>query len=210
MEAWAWRSSSALASAAAVTSADTDVPSSAAARSYTARCRSLTRRFNTRSFFSMSIHCMDIRDEVNPALQGEPGPRVQIPPLRQTLHTHRWHRGTSFAVMDREPVSLDDGLRELSRLVLRDETLETTLDRIVQVAHRSIPDTVGVSITLRKGRRPYTAAATSAHVQAIDEREYAVDEGPCITAMETGDVQRLPDVNTESRWPKFTAICKDE
>jgi GAF domain-containing protein len=112
--------------------------------------------------------------------------------------------------MDREPLDLDEGLRELSRLVVRDETLETTLDRIVQVAHRAIPDTMGVSITLRKGRRPYTAAATSREVQAVDDREYAVDEGPCITAMETGEVQRLSDEHADTRWPKFSQVCKEE
>lgn len=109
-----------------------------------------------------------------------------------------------------EPLSLDDGLRHLSRLVLQDETIETTLQRIVEVAHRAIPNTVGVSITLKKGRQPYTAAATSAQVQAIDEREYAVDEGPCISAIETGEPQLLPDVTTEERWPKFTQVCREE
>jgi GAF domain-containing protein len=109
-----------------------------------------------------------------------------------------------------EPLSLDDGLRHLSRLVLQEETLETTLQRIVEVASRAIPDTVGVSITLKKGPRPYTAAATSAQVQAIDEREYAVDEGPCISAMDTGELQLLDDVDTEERWPKFTQVCREE
>lgn len=109
-----------------------------------------------------------------------------------------------------EPLSLDDGLRHLSRLVLRDETIETTLQRIIEVANRAIPDTVGVSITLKKGRHPYTAAATSAEVQAIDEREYAVDEGPCISAMETGEPQLLEDVATDTRWPKFTQVCREE
>ena len=112
--------------------------------------------------------------------------------------------------MIEEPMSLDDGLRHLSRLVLQDETIETTLQRIVDVAHRAIPDTVGVSITLKKGTRPYTAVATSPHVQAIDEREYAVDEGPCISAMETGQPHLLDDVATETRWPKFTQVCKEE
>jgi GAF domain-containing protein len=111
---------------------------------------------------------------------------------------------------DAEPLSLDEGLRHLSRLVLRDETLETTLQRIVDVAHRAIPDTVGVSITLKKGNRPYTAVATSAVVQAIDEREYAVDEGPCISAIDTGELQLLADVETEERWPRFTQVCKEE
>jgi GAF domain-containing protein len=112
--------------------------------------------------------------------------------------------------MDHEPFTLDDGLRQLSHLVLRDETLETTLDRIVQVANRAIPDTVGVSITLRKGRRPYTAATTSSQALAIDEREYAVEEGPCLSAMETGELQRLPDVEAEIRWPRFTQVCREE
>jgi GAF domain-containing protein len=109
---------------------------------------------------------------------------------------------------EREPLSLDDGLRELSRLVLRDETVETTLDRIVQVAGHAIPGTVGVTITLRKGKQPYTAAATSPQVKAIDEQEYAVDQGPCVDAMDTGEVRLLPDVATETRWPAFTAICR--
>jgi GAF domain-containing protein len=109
-----------------------------------------------------------------------------------------------------EPLSIDDGLRALSKLVLQDETLETTLRRIVEVAERAIPGAVGVSITLKKGNRPYTAVATSPSVQAIDEREYAIDEGPCITAMETGELQVLADVATEERWPRFTQVCREE
>jgi GAF domain-containing protein len=112
--------------------------------------------------------------------------------------------------MTDEPLSLDDGLRHLSRLVLQDETIETTLQRIVEVAHHAVPNTVGVSITLKKGTRPYTAAATSPPVQAIDEREYAVDEGPCISAMETGQPQLLDDVASDTRWPKFAEVCREE
>ena len=111
---------------------------------------------------------------------------------------------------DDEPLSLDEGLRQLGRLVLRDETLETTLQRIVDVAGQAIPGVLGVSITLQKGRDPYTAVATSAQVQRIDEREYAVDEGPCIDAMATGELHRLDDVGSEDRWPRFTQICREE
>ena len=111
---------------------------------------------------------------------------------------------------DDEPMGLDEGLRHLSRLVLRDETLETTLQRIVDVAGRAIPGVLGVSITLKKGADPYTAVATGAQVQAIDEREYAIDEGPCISAMDTGELQRLDDTATETRWPRFTQICREE
>src|SRR5689334_11040741 len=109
-----------------------------------------------------------------------------------------------------EPLSLDDGLRHLSRLVIQDETLETTLQRIVDVATRAIPDTLGVSITLKKGTRPYTAVATAPAVEAIDQREYAVDEGPCIDAMRTGQVHLLADVAGEDRWPAFTKVCREE
>ena len=111
---------------------------------------------------------------------------------------------------DELPLTLDDGLRHLGRLVLREETLETTLQRIVDVAGQAIPGVLGVSLTLKRGRHPYTAVATSAQVQAIDEREYAVDEGPCISAMETGELHRIDDVATEERWPNFTRICREE
>jgi GAF domain-containing protein len=114
-------------------------------------------------------------------------------------------------VSDTESLSLDEGLQQLSRLVLRDETLETTLQRIVDVAGQAIPGVLGVSITLqKKGRDPYTAVATSAQVQAIDEREYALREGPCVTAMDTGQLQRIDDVDHEVRWPKFTEVCREE
>ena len=111
---------------------------------------------------------------------------------------------------DDEPISLDEGLRQLSGLVLRDETLETTLQRIVEVAARAVDGVMGVSITLKKGANPYTAVATAPEVQAIDEREYAVDEGPCISAMDTGELQVLDDTATETRWPKFTQVCREE
>lgn len=110
---------------------------------------------------------------------------------------------------DDEAIGLDEGLRLLGSLVLRDETLDTTLQRIVDVAGRAIPGVLGVSITLRRGREPYTAVTTSALVQAIDEREYAVDEGPCIDAMRTGELHRLDDVSTEERWPRFTQVCRE-
>jgi GAF domain-containing protein len=110
--------------------------------------------------------------------------------------------------MTDEPLSLDDGLRHLSRLVVRDETMETTLQRIVEVASRAIPDTLGASITLMKGRHPYTAVATNDEVRRIDAREYAVAEGPCLTALESGEVQSMPDAEDEERWPKFVALCR--
>lgn len=112
--------------------------------------------------------------------------------------------------MAEEIVSVDEAIRHLSQLILREETLDTTLLRIVELADRAIPDTIGVSITLKDKGKPFTAAATSPAVQAIDEQEYAVDEGPCISAMETGEIHRLPDVDHEERWPKFTEVCRRE
>jgi GAF domain-containing protein len=112
--------------------------------------------------------------------------------------------------MNDEPLSLDEGLLHLSRLVLRDETLDTTLQRIVDVASRAIPDVIGASITLKRGHRPYTAVATNDDVLKIDAREYDVDEGPCISAMETAQLQILDDVDHEPRWPRFAQVCKEE
>ena len=111
---------------------------------------------------------------------------------------------------DAEPPDLDEGIRQLSRLVVKDETLETTLQRIVEVAESTIPGVFGVSITLRKGKGFFTAAATGPRAFKIDQQEYAVDQGPCIDALDTGELQRLDDLATEERWPRFRQVCADE
>lgn len=104
--------------------------------------------------------------------------------------------------------AVDEGLTVLSKLLIGEETLETTLRRIVEVARRALPNTAGVTISLR-GPRPHghlaTAAATSDEVRELDRQEYELSEGPCLTAIETDEAQYLADP-ADRRWPRFGRV----
>lgn len=97
-------------------------------------------------------------------------------------------------------VSLAQATREISA----NGHLPTTLDTIVHAAQRSLPgvDHVGISVTHKDGRVK-TLAATDPFVTALDELQYELDEGPCLTAIRDGTIVTINDARHEQRWPRF-------
>jgi GAF domain-containing protein len=110
--------------------------------------------------------------------------------------------------MSDEARFLDDGLRLLSRLLVGKEPIEATLQRIVDVADRAIPEVVGCSVTLAAPAR--TAVASNDAVRAIDAEEYSLGEGPCLAAIATGAFQRLTDSTRDDEFPKFSQVLRRE
>jgi len=111
--------------------------------------------------------------------------------------------------MPDEPPVLDEQLRALSRLLIGTEPFEATLQRIVELADRAFAGTAaGCSVTLASPTR--TAVATNDAVRAIDVEEYALREGPCIAAMDTGEVQHIDDAGIDERFPRFGAVLVRE
>ena len=109
-----------------------------------------------------------------------------------------------------DTLELDDGLRALARVVNSNETLESALQRIVEVTERVVPGALGASLTVHSPRGPHTVVATNETVRSIDQEEYALGEGPCLTALETGLLQRLDDTSDDNRWPRFNGLMKRE
>src|SRR6478672_6315867 len=111
--------------------------------------------------------------------------------------------------MPDELPALDDELRALSRLLLGREAFESTLQRTVDVADRAFAGaSAGCSVTLASP--PRTAVATNDAVRAIDAEEYALREGPCIAAMDTGRPQHIDDAGTDEQFPRFSAVLVRE
>ena len=100
---------------------------------------------------------------------------------------------------------LDQRVSELSRLLLAEETLETSLRRTAELAVALIPhcDTCGVSVA--EDGRVSTRVSTSALAERVDAYQYAIDEGPCLEAFRTGTVIKVTSLAAERRWPRFTA-----
>jgi len=98
-------------------------------------------------------------------------------------------------------------LAELGRIVLADTPLEEVLGRVAALARDTIPRAVEVSVTLLINDRPTTAAFTGEPALELDERQYAQGYGPCLDAARGGEVMKVEDMATETRWPDYAPIA---
>lgn len=95
-------------------------------------------------------------------------------------------------------------LAESARVINTPHSLEETLDAIVRATLVSVPgfDHVGISIIHRDGTIA-TKAATDQVVWELDDLQYSIDEGPCVTAMREGLVVAVPDIRHDQRWSRY-------
>jgi len=106
---------------------------------------------------------------------------------------------------------LYDAIADLSRILLAEESVETTLQRVADLATRTVPNCAGVGITVLERGRTETRAATSGIVFEVDSYQYEIDEGPCLTAVRDGQPHAVPDMTGPEAWPrwaKYTAARK--
>jgi GAF domain-containing protein len=108
----------------------------------------------------------------------------------------------------REPV--EDELSELAGLLLTNESIETMLGHVADIAVRAIPACDAAGVTLFEHDQLTTAAASGAVVRRVDEHQYTADEGPCLESLRTGELRRSPSLETDTRWPKFRGPTLDE
>jgi GAF domain-containing protein len=102
-------------------------------------------------------------------------------------------------------------LASLSQVLVDAPTLRATLEELLAVAAIAAPEVTALTVTAITEDGDLTAAAsTDAHARTVDELEYALAEGPCITALQTGEEQLVRDVHTDERWPRFNASAREE
>ena len=101
-----------------------------------------------------------------------------------------------------------ENLQELHGLLLQEETLQSTFERVAQLATRTIQGCDAAGVTILENSKPSTAAATDKFTLRIDRDQFDNAEGPCLHALETQEVVTVEDIDRESRWPTFTEAAK--
>jgi GAF domain-containing protein len=96
-------------------------------------------------------------------------------------------------------------LRQLSRVVLVDRTLDEVLTDVTRIAAQGIPGAEATSITLLRDEKAFTVAHHGEMALAADELQYAHGYGPCMDAGRGGVLLRVDDMRTEERWPDYVA-----
>lgn len=107
-----------------------------------------------------------------------------------------------------EAEALEGAIRTLSRLLLSEEPLETTLGRVAGLACRTIPGCEMASLTMMTGGRPSTAVQTDPEVEPLDTAQYQGKGGPCLEAYATRQIIRLNVAEDGFRWPEFTEAAR--
>ncbi|NHC46330.1 GAF and ANTAR domain-containing protein [Motilibacter aurantiacus] len=98
-----------------------------------------------------------------------------------------------------------EALAELARIDLRTADLPAVLQRIAELAQRTLPgaDEVSVSLLADRTREAATPAYTGQLALEADEQQYGEGEGPCIEAATTGTTVLVDDITAETRWPGY-------
>jgi len=110
-------------------------------------------------------------------------------------------------VAERDRLDLTEVMTRLAGLLFSEETLQSMLDVTSQLARATFPDAAGAGVTLIRNGRKFTAAYTDEVVEHADALQYQLDEGPCLAAWRDNTIVRMDDMQTEDRWPRWTAAA---
>jgi GAF domain-containing protein len=107
------------------------------------------------------------------------------------------------------PAEFVEQLLGLARLESDDRSLEPLLQRVADLAVDQLDACDMAGVTLVRDGEPTTAVFTEAAAPEIDRAQYDTGRGPCVDAYETGEILRIDDTLTETRWPEFAKTAAD-
>jgi GAF domain-containing protein len=81
--------------------------------------------------------------------------------------------------------------------------LEVLLTNVASFAVQAIPGADGAGLTLLEPDRADTIVKSAPFVRNIDDMQYSIGEGPCISAATTGLTMRSGSLRDDPRWPRF-------
>jgi GAF domain-containing protein len=96
---------------------------------------------------------------------------------------------------------------ELGRIDLGQESMETVLRRVAELAKHAIPGVAESSVTVVVNDKATTAAYTGALARHLDETQYGRGYGPCLHAAGTGEPVEISDTRTEARWADYMQVA---
>ncbi|WP_111766033.1 GAF and ANTAR domain-containing protein [Nakamurella deserti] len=100
-------------------------------------------------------------------------------------------------------ISLPAALRELSAVLTSTESFHELIQRIAELAARTVPTALTCGITVATDGRVVTVGAADALAAQLDEQQYRLEAGPCLEALWTGRVVDVPDLSREQRWDGY-------
>jgi GAF domain-containing protein len=107
------------------------------------------------------------------------------------------------------PDHLSEGIAELSRLLVNEEALDDTLQRVADLACRNIGGADVAGVTMLRDGKPTTTVYTDPTSPQIDSAQYETGVGPCLDAFRHQLVFRIESTTKDEQWPAFSQACVD-
>lgn len=104
---------------------------------------------------------------------------------------------------DRDRTELAATFAEISRVMFAADTVQGTLQRVVDLSVSTIGGCFGAGISFIDGARIFTPASSTPRILVIDQMQYSTGEGPCLDAIAKRAPQYAPDLASDARWPTF-------
>ncbi|MEP6851611.1 MAG: GAF and ANTAR domain-containing protein [bacterium] len=97
----------------------------------------------------------------------------------------------------------------LARVLQAQDGVQHTLRATCQLAVLVVQGAEHAGITILRGRRFSTPAASDDMPELVDQIQYETRQGPCVDAIQHEDMVLAADLATDTRWPAFTArVCE--
>jgi GAF domain-containing protein len=110
--------------------------------------------------------------------------------------------------MDAELFDPRTTFAELGRIMLGAQDLNQTLQRIADLARKTIPKIDEVSVTLVDGGQPKTVVFTGQLAVHLDERQYETANGPCLDAAVSGQTIVIDTSDDNTGYPEFASAAR--
>jgi GAF domain-containing protein len=96
-----------------------------------------------------------------------------------------------------------DGGLDVVQMLDQFEDVATFLDSLVRWAVEQSPGAEACGLTLEQSGRGQTVTYSGELAARGDERQYELDDGPCLEALRTGTVVSVRDLAEEDRWGDY-------
>ncbi|RBY81184.1 antitermination regulator [Blastococcus sp. TF02-09] len=107
----------------------------------------------------------------------------------------------------RDDAAVQSAFAELGRISFAEHSLESVVRTVTELTGRVLPGRPIASVTIVRGGRPRTVASSGALALELDQEQYRLGAGPCLSAATTGRLSEIPDTRVDEQWPEFSALA---
>ena len=101
--------------------------------------------------------------------------------------------------------AFESGVDALAGFLVRGATVESTLQRIVEVSADALPAARHAGISMLVDDHVTTSVFSDPEVPEIDQAQYEAQRGPCLQSFRDGEVHVIDEMDADIQWPEFSA-----